>query len=106
MKIEADLPGVASVDVDLELGDADDEQFGSLFSTTSPSTGSSGSGSGGDKSDKGESRSDKIERRSDDKGERRSDDKSEKRSGGDSRVGDRSGGSGGKGSIHLDDGKH
>jgi hypothetical protein len=31
MKIEADLPGVASVDVDLELGDADNEQFGALF---------------------------------------------------------------------------
>ena len=43
MKIEADLPGVASVDVDLELGDSDDEQFGSSFHNTGMSTSASGS---------------------------------------------------------------
>ena len=56
MKIEADLPGVASVDVDLELGDADELQFGASYhstgtpTTTSSNTSTSTSGSAGKES--------------------------------------------------------
>ena len=41
MKIEADLPGVASVDVDLELGDADELQFGTFYHSTGTPTNTS-----------------------------------------------------------------
>ena len=48
MKIEADLPGVASVDVDLELGDADELQFGASYhSTGTPTTTSSNTSTSG-----------------------------------------------------------